>query len=247
MKRIIMKILPSVITILLAFTTIYCGNIVHKGLMNPEILSVWVKSYQKTSDTEGNFTGVLDNNGLFGVSVTNMGDLDGDGVTDLAVGAYCDDDGGTDRGAVWILFMNSNGTVKSEQKISDTAGNFTGVLDDGDVFGVSVTNMGDLNGDGVTDLAVGAYCDDDGGAGRGAVWILFMNSNGTVKSEQKISDTEGNFTGVLDNNDSFGRSVTNMGDLDGDGVTDLAVGAYKDDDGGTDRGAVWILFLQEIK
>ena len=60
-----------------------------------------------------------------------MGDLDGDGITDLAVGAYYDD-GGSDRGAVWILFLNSSGNTKSYQKISDTAGTFTGTLDDND-------------------------------------------------------------------------------------------------------------------
>ena len=51
-------------------------------------------------------------------------DFDGDGITDLAVGAYRDDDGGTDKGAVYILFLNDDATVKSYQKISDTAGNF---------------------------------------------------------------------------------------------------------------------------
>lgn len=68
------------------------------------------------------------------------------------------------------------------------------------------------------------------------------SQTGTVLSHQKISDTQGNFTGILDN-DYFGFSVASLGDLDGDGVTDLAVGARKDDDGGTDRGAVWVLFL----
>ena len=56
-----------------------------------------------------------------------LGDLDGDGVGDLAVGAPRDDDGGTDRGAVWVLFLNTDGTVKSHQKISDTEGGFTGI------------------------------------------------------------------------------------------------------------------------
>jgi len=202
-----------------------------------------VKNYQKISDTQGNFTGTLDNDDIFGNSLANIGDLNGDGVTDIAVGARQDGDGGTDRGAVWILFLNANGTVKSHQKISDTQGNFNGTLDDSDYFGSSVAMLGDLNSDGVTDIAVGAYLDDDGGSGRGAVWILFLNADGTVKNHQKISDTEGNFTGILDNSDQIGLSVANIGDLNLDGITDIVVGAYNDGDGGLGRGAVWILFL----
>ena len=202
-----------------------------------------VKGHQKISDTEGGFTGALDNSDAFGISLTNLGDFDGDGVVDLAVGAPSDGDGGYTRGAVWVLFLNSNGTVKGHQKISDTQGGFTGALDNYDYFGSAVANLGDLNGDGVTDLAVGAYGDDDGGSTRGAVWVLFLNSNGTVKGHQKISDTQGSFAGALDNTDYFGWSVADLGDLNRDGVTDLAVGAWGDDDGGSTRGAVWVLFL----
>jgi len=180
-----------------------------------------VLSHQKISDTDGGFTGTLDDDDRFGSSVASLGDLDGDTVTDLLVGASFDDDGGTDRGAVWILFLNSNGTVKSHQKISDTDGGFTGTLDDGDNFGTAVASLGDLDGDTVGDILVGAYHDDDGGNNRGAVWILFLNSNGTVKSHQKISDTDGGFTGTLDDVDEFGTSVASLGDLDGDTVTDL--------------------------
>ncbi|UCD73899.1 MAG: FG-GAP repeat protein, partial [Phycisphaerales bacterium] len=134
------------------------------------------------------------------------------------------------------------GCVLSHQKISDTEGNFTGTLDNDDGFGGSAASLGDLDGDGVGDLAVGATHDDDGGADRGAVWVLFLNTN----THQKISDTEGGFTGILDNEDRFGASLASLGDHDGDGVTDLAVGAIFDDDGGVDRGAVWVLFLDGV-
>ena len=85
------------------------------------------------------------------------------------------------------------------------------------------------------DLAVGAPYDDDGGwlsiselfiylgIQRGAVWILMMNRNGTVKYSTKISATQGNFAGDLNDNDYFGHSVSWISDLDGDGVSDLAV------------------------
>ncbi|MCH8151464.1 MAG: FG-GAP repeat protein [Planctomycetes bacterium] len=203
-----------------------------------------VKAEQKISDTQGGLSGDLSTNGIFGVSLDGIGDLDGDGVPDLAVGNYGDDDGGLDRGAIWILFLNTDGTVNAEQKISDTQGGFNGTLSNSDLFGSGVADVGDLDSDGVTDLAVGAWMDNDGGSNRGAIWILFLNTDGTVKSEQKISDTQGGFGGTLDNGDQFGTSVANIGDLDGDGVTDLAVGAFADDDGGTDRGAVWVLFMK---
>ena len=138
-----------------------------------------------------------------------------------------------------------HGTVISHQKISDSLGNFTGILDNEDRFGRSVTPIGDLDGDGITDIAVGGLWDDDGGTNRGAVWILFLNTNGTVKSFQKISATQGNFTGILDDSDWFGVSVSSVGDLDGNSITDIAVGALLDDDGGNDKGAVGYCFWTE--
>ncbi len=138
------------------------------------------------------------------------------------------------------------GTVLSHQKISDTEGDFTGMLDNSDRFGFSSASLGDLDGDGVGDLAVGAHGDDDGGgSSSGAVWVLFLNADGTVKSHQKISNTQGGFLGTLHDGDNFGFDVAALGDLNSDGVGDLAVGALADDDGGPDRGAVWILFLPE--
>ncbi len=204
-----------------------------------------VLSQQKISETEGGFTGILNDIDFFGYSVAPLGDLDGDGVVDLAVGASRDDEGGPwgDYGAVWVLFLNADGTVKSHQKIGANQGGFTGFLEDHCNFGYSLASLGDFDGDGVGDLAVGAFQDNDGGSFRGAVWLLFLNTDGTVKSHQKISDTQGGFTGILNNGDRFGSAVAFMGDHDGDGVGDLAVTAIEDTDGGDGHGAAWVLFL----
>ena len=133
----------------------------------------------------------------------NIGDLNDDGIIDLGVGAYGDSDAGTDTGAVYILFLNSDGTVKSHQKISSTQGNFSPKLEPGDMLGHDLTPIGDLNGDGINDIAVGAHGDDDSKFSvsaflgvedtyaKGAVYILFLNSDGTVKSHQKISEKLG--------------------------------------------------------
>jgi len=202
-----------------------------------------VKAEQKINETQGGFGGDLDAGDSFGSALTRLGDLDGDGVPDIAVGARRDDDGGMDQGALRILFLKSDGTVKSQQKISETQGGFTGLLDPDDAFGCALAGMGDLDGDGVPDLAVGALRDDDGGPNRGAVWILFLHTDGTVKSHQKISSTQGWPAPDLADDDAFGFGLSNLGDLDGDGRTDLAVGTIFDDDGGANQGGVRILFL----
>ncbi len=220
---------------------IFCVTFTLSGCT--ESFSIDVDSSQKISDTTGKLNASLNAGDQFGSAITNIGDLEGDGVTDLAVGVPYDDDNGADRGAIWILFMDSNGQVDIKQKISDSQGGFTGGLSDSDRFGAAVTAMGDLNEDGFLDLAVGAPLDDDGGSNRGAVWILDLTANGTVFRTQKISDEVGGLTATLDDNDQFGSALANIGDLNNDGVTDLAIGVQQDDDGGSNRGAVWILFM----
>ncbi len=202
-----------------------------------------INGEQKISDTEGGFAAILDDSDIIGGETVSIGDLDGDGVTDVAFGTTRDDDGGADAGCVYIVFLNTNGTVKDFQKISATEGNFGATLETLDHFGVGLANLGDVNGDGVQDIAVGAYDDDDGGTKKGSVYIIFLNTDGTVNSYQKISDTQGNFSGVLNTNDEFGRGVAGLGDLNGDNVPDVAVGCIGSDDGGTNHGAVYILFL----
>ncbi|NOT29365.1 MAG: hypothetical protein HOP15_02825 [Planctomycetes bacterium] len=204
-----------------------------------------VARLQKISHTQGGRGPRLDDSDQLGRAVTNLGDLDGDGVIDLATAGHTDDDGGLDQGAAYILFMRLDGMVRETRKISELEGGFTGRLDEGDQFGRALAGIGDLDADGVPDLAVGANFDDDGGMNRGAVWLLCLNRDGTVKRTSKISSTSGGFAGPLFNQDEFGRSLCSPGDLDGDGVPELAVGSPTDNTGGTRRGAVWILFLRQ--
>lgn len=177
----------------------------------------------------------------FGYSSTSIGDLNHDGIGDLVVGAPFDGTGGQSRGAIYVMFLNSDGSAKLTTRIASGL-NGGPTLADNDFFGVSLTSLGDLDGDGVVDLAVGAAGDDTGGAGCGAVYILRLNADGTAKSTTKIASSLSGGP-VLGTGDSF-SSVASMGDLDGDGVTDIAVGAPSTDAGGTDRGVVYILRLK---
>jgi FG-GAP repeat protein len=185
---------------------------------------------------------VLDPGDLFGSAVTAIGDVNGDGVNDVAVGAPGDDDGTeppfSGAGAVWILFLGLDGNIQGHLKFSRTAGGFSGLIEPGDRFGSALAPIGDLDGNGVPDLLVGASGDNDGGNNRGAVWVLFFAPDNTVLAAQKISQTEGGFGGSLTNGDGLGASLAVLGDLSGDGTPEVAVGASS-----VTRGDVWVLSL----
>ncbi len=202
-----------------------------------------VRTVRKISATHGSLRAPIEARDQFGAAVAAIGDLDGDGLDEIAVGAVGDDDGGSGTGAVWIVSLHSDGSVKGQKKISAASGGFSGALSAADLFGRSVTALGDLDNDGIPDIAVGASQDDDGGRNNGAVWVMFLNSDGSVKRHTKISETSGGFKGLLDSSDNFGASVAGLGDINGDGTPDLAVGSPFDDDGGNDRGAAYVLFL----
>lgn len=203
-----------------------------------------VLSWQKISATEGNFTEDLDEGDHFGSSVATIGDLNGDGIPEVAVGAPQDDDGKYAAGAVYVLFLDSTGHVDSSQKISATTGGFNGTLDVTDYFGNAVAGIGDVDNDGIPDLAVGCYLDDDGEGDAGAVYILFLNADGTVDDYQKISDTQGSLGIGLNKQDYFGTALAATTDWDENGVAELLVGASGDNDGGGPKnGAIYILFL----
>ncbi len=180
-------------------------------------------------------------NDLFGSSVASLGDLDGDGVTDMAVGAPDHANLATSPGDLYIMLMNPDGTVKRTAAINGGTPNGPSVAP-GDLFGISVENIGDLDGDGVTDLAVGATGHLSSPASVGAVHILFMNPDGTVKRTAAI-DSETPNGPSLAPGDKFGTSIAAMGDLDGDGSAEIAVGASGRFLGGVSTGDVYLLFL----
>ena len=151
----------------------------------------------------------------FGRSVSGAGDVNGDGFDDLIVGAYGDDDNGSSSGSARV-FSGVDGSVL-HTFLGDAAG---------DYFGSSVSGAGDVNGDGFDDLIVGAFGDDDNGSNSGSARV-FSGVDGSVL-HTFLGDAAG---------DRFGRSVSEAGDVNGDGFDDLIVGAYGDDDNGSFSGS----------
>src|SRR5262249_18961112 len=162
---------------------------------------------QKISAVAGNGPKGIKTNDQFGRGACVIGDLDGDGVPDLAVSALGDDDNtgiaGLTYGAGCHRYVSGDGTWRRHYKTGRSSAGLP--LDPGDEWGRAVRELGDFDGDGVPDIVVGTCYDDDNGTDKGAIYLLFLNRDGSVKQWKKISELSGGFTGDLDPDDQFGR------------------------------------------
>ncbi|MFZ4800096.1 MAG: T9SS type A sorting domain-containing protein [Bacteroidia bacterium] len=201
-----------------------------------------VKSSQKISKQDGNFKGVLGLSSI-GFGVAQIGDLNKDGNIDLISSSIGGGWPNYTGSALWILYLNSNGSVKSHLKIDNDSSQYMDTIRSYESFGSIISNLNDLDGDGNPDVAVTSLQDSVNNSRTGRVRILFFNSNGTVKSIKRIDNNATNFSGILKDGDNFGSGLSGGFDLDGDFKNDLLVGALRTDDGGTDKGAIYLLSL----
>lgn len=201
-------------------------------------------SFQKLSMLHGSFTASLGSSDSFGQAVSGGVDVDADDVPDLLVGAYLDDDYASDCGAIYIIFLSDQGICKSHQKLTFSHGGFTATATTSSVeFGSGVVFLNDLNEDGVHDIAASAYQDDTAAFDAGAVYVIFLSNQGLCLSHQKLTTAFGSFTGVLSAEDKFGTCIGTPGHIHPDSLETLAVGAFRDDEGGYEQGAIYIIFL----
>ena len=197
-------------------------------------------SYQIISTSQGSFTGVLNPDDRFSAGISRLGDLDQDTFPDCMIGAFFDDDGGYNTGAVYVVFLDALGHIRSHQKISKTSGGLTVALSDSASFGIDIAELGEVLCEGVRAVAVGAHKFDTDGVQTGAVFIIHLDAFGIVQFQQQIN-TDFGFTASLEV-DRFGIAVESLGDLDNSGSVDLLVAALEDDEGGSNTGSLYVLF-----
>jgi hypothetical protein len=162
----------------------------------------------------------------FGYSVATAGDVNGDGYSDIIIGAHRFDNGQTDEGRAFVYHGSPSGLGASP---AWTAESNQGSAN----FGNSVATAGDVNGDGHSDVIVGAHKYDHGEINEGQAFVYQGSATGLAASPA--------WTAESDQADAwFGYSVATAGDVNGDGYSDVIVGAHLYDHGETDEGRAFV-------
>jgi hypothetical protein len=179
---------------------------------------------------------------ILGDSVASAGDVNGDGYSDVIVGARLYDDGETNEGAAFVFHGGPSGIVASGNPGNANATlesnqSWDGITGSPAFFGASVASAGDVNGDGYADVIVGAPAYDNGTTDEGAAFVYLGGGSGIATTVHATLESDQAGAGLLPN---FGLSVASAGDVQSDGYADVVVGAVGYDSGQTDEGAAFV-------
>ncbi|MGQ9919430.1 MAG: PASTA domain-containing protein, partial [Bryobacteraceae bacterium] len=166
------------------------------------------------------------NSAQFGSSVAAAGDVNGDGYSDVIIGAYSYDNGQNEEGRAFVYQGSPVGLSSAPDWTAESDQNSA-------QFGWSVASAGDVNGDGYSDVIIGARYFDNGEANEGRAYVFHGSPSGlsavpdwTAESDQASA--------------LFGAAVASAGDVNGDGYSDVIVGAYNCDSGQSDEGRAYV-------
>ncbi len=188
---------------------------------------------------------------LAGFPVAGVGDINNDGFDDLAIGAREGDVNGEENAGLTFVVFGSDAPFGAELELSNldgTNGFVVNGIDAGDSAGLWVSDAGDVNGDGIDDLAIGArFADPNGLTDAGEAYVVFGTEAG-FPAELDLVDLDGTngftLTGAAEG-DLAGFYIEAVGDVNGDGIDDLAVGAADADPlGRSNAGACYVIYGQ---
>lgn len=186
-----------------------------------------------------------------GDAVANAGDVNGDGRDDLIIGAPFADNAGTTSGSSYVVFGRAAGGFSGPTLNLATLDGSTGFRLDGGAAGIlsgdAVAGAGDVNGDGLDDLVIGAQSASLNGDSSGSSYVVFGRSGaGAFPATLSLGALNGSNGFRLDGAAAFdasGIAVGAAGDINGDGVDDLLVGARRAAPGsGSNAGSTYVVY-----
>ena len=180
-------------------------------------------------------------------AVSGHGDVNGDGIDDVLIGALLNDSGGGAAGAAYVVYGDDS-AFGSLVNLDDIAAGTGGFKIQGESAGDQAgpaAMAGDVNGDGFADVLIGAYNNDSGGANAGAAYVVFGQSGGPaglINLDAVAAGTGGFKIQGETAGDVAGNNVAAAGDVNGDGLDDVIIGARGNDSGGSAAGAAYVVF-----
>ncbi|WP_439558683.1 integrin alpha, partial [Dyadobacter sp.] len=214
------------------FGDIVVGDLTYFVKMSPQfevISGAALVYYGSASGIKANLATILPTDkgtSLMAWSVAGAGDVNGDGYGDLVVGDESYDNGQLDEGAIFVYHGSQTGVSTTPAAIIESNGNYA-------QLGYSVSCAGDVNGDGYSDIVAGAPYFTNPESHEGAVFLYYGSQNGVSK----------NLSLKLEKNQvssGLGVSVSSAGDINGDGYSDVIVGADYYNNGSYNEGVALV-------